>query len=102
METHFEFANGENGSPRRVLRDVRVLLCDVESLKKGAGMRLGAKSRDELDVALEKMNDARKRLEIQAKKTAESTATTVRKHPYESMGVAFGVGLILGLFISRR
>jgi ElaB/YqjD/DUF883 family membrane-anchored ribosome-binding protein len=102
METHFEFANGENGSPRRVLRDVRVLLHDVESLVKGAGMRISAKSRDELDVALEKMNDARRRLEVQAKKTAETTAVVVRKHPYESMGIAFGAGLILGLFISRR
>lgn len=102
METHFEFANAENGSPRKVLQDVRVLLNDVESLVKGAGMRIGARSRDELDVALVKMNEARKRLESQAKKTAEHTAVVVQKHPYESMGIAFGLGLIVGLFCARR
>ena len=102
METHFDFASAENGSPRKVLQDVRVLMRDVESLVKEAGLRFSAKSRDELDVALVKMNAARKRLEAQAKKTAEHTAVVVRKHPYESLGVALGVGVILGLILGRK
>jgi len=102
METHFEFNSAENGSPRKVLRDVRALMQDVESLVKGAGLRLSAKSRDELDVALVKMNEARKRLEVQAKKTVEHTAVVVRKHPYESLGIAFGAGIVLGLLLGRK
>ena len=102
METHFDFNSAENGSPRKVLQDVRVLVQDVESLVRGAGLRFSARSRDELDVALVKMNEARKRLEKQAAKTVEHTAVVVRKHPYESLGIAFGVGVILGLILGRK
>lgn len=101
METHFEFGNS-NGSPRKVIQDVRVLIQDVESLVKGAGLRWGARSREDLDHALEKMTEAKKRLEKQARKTLDNTADMVRKHPYESMGVAFGVGMILGLILGRK
>ncbi|HAV65337.1 MAG TPA: hypothetical protein DCY13_23555 [Verrucomicrobiales bacterium] len=102
METHFDFAQPENGSPRKVIQDVRVLIQDVEGVLKEARQRWGAKSREELDVALEKMHLARRKLEAQARRTAEHTAEVVSKHPYESLGIALIGGLILGLLLSRR
>jgi len=41
---------------------------------------------------------------IQEKTTASARATdrAIRQHPYESLGIAFGVGLLLGVIISRR
>lgn len=33
---------------------------------------------------------------------AKTTDVTIRAHPYESMAVAFGVGIALGALISRR
>ena len=27
---------------------------------------------------------------------------TIREHPYESVGVAFGVGLLIGVLVGRR
>jgi len=102
METHFKFAEAENGSPRKIMQDVRALIEDVEVVLKEAGQRWGAKSKEELDVALAKMYEARMRLEAQARKTAESTAEVVRAHPYESLGIAFVVGLLAGLLVSRK
>lgn len=102
METHFEFAQPENGSPRKVIQDVRALLQDVEGVLREAGKRWSAKSKEELDVALAKMQDARRRLEAQARRTAETTAETVRAHPYESVGIAFGAGVLIGLLFGRR
>lgn len=102
METHFEFAQPENGSPRKVIQDVRALIQDVEGVLLEAGKRWGAKSKEELDVALAKMHEARKKLEVQARRTAETTAEVVRAHPYESIGIAFGAGVVLGLLVSRR
>ncbi|MBI1176980.1 DUF883 family protein [bacterium] len=102
METHFEFAQPENGSPRKVIQDVRALIQDVEGVLVEAGKRWGAKSKEELDVALAKMHEARKKLEVQARRTAETTAEVVRTHPYESVGIAFGAGVLLGLLVSRR
>jgi ElaB/YqjD/DUF883 family membrane-anchored ribosome-binding protein len=102
METHFDFAQPENGSPRKIMQDVRALIQDVEGVLKEAGQRWGAKSKEELDVALARMQEARRKLEEQARRTAESTAEVVRAHPYESIGVAFAGGLLIGLLLSRR
>ena len=41
---------------------------------------------------------------IQEKTTASARATdrTIRQHPYESIGIAFGVGVLIGVLINRR
>jgi len=102
METHFKFDEAEPGSARKVLQDVRLLIHDVEDVLKEAGQRWGAKSKEELDVALTKMRAAKQKLEAQARKTAERGAEVIREHPYKSLGVAFAAGVVLGLFINRR
>jgi ElaB/YqjD/DUF883 family membrane-anchored ribosome-binding protein len=68
------------------------------------------------DVAEEKVVQARKRLAGALDKGRETWATVkekacegakatdqaIRKHPYEAMGVAFGVGALIGFLLSRR
>ena len=34
--------------------------------------------------------------------TAKKTDEAIRSHPYESMGIAFGVGILIGVLIGRR
>jgi ElaB/YqjD/DUF883 family membrane-anchored ribosome-binding protein len=36
------------------------------------------------------------------KETAKKTDEAIRSHPYESMGIAFGVGILIGVLIGRR
>ena len=36
------------------------------------------------------------------KETAKKTDEAIRSHPYESMGIAFGVGILVGVLIGRR
>jgi len=102
METHFGFDQPENGSARKVMQDVRVLLHDVEDVLKEASQRWGAKSKVELDVALERMRVARQKLETQAQRTAARGAEVVREHPYKSLGLTFAAGVLLGLLLNRR
>jgi ElaB/YqjD/DUF883 family membrane-anchored ribosome-binding protein len=68
------------------------------------------------DVAGEKVSDARKRLaaalesgkEIygrvreKAVESAQSADETVREHPYQAIGIAFGIGAILGCLAACR
>src|ERR1039457_3121522 len=68
------------------------------------------------DVAGEKVADARKRVadalesakEIagrvrdQAVDYAKATDDAVHKHPYQAIGIAFGLGALLCYFVSRR
>ena len=50
--------------------------------------------------------DELRRLEISAidnaKRAARATDHAVHEHPYAAMGLAAGVGLLLGMLISRR
>ena len=36
------------------------------------------------------------------KETAKKTDEAIPSHPYESMGIAFGVGILVGVLIGRR
>ncbi len=68
------------------------------------------------DVAGEKVSEARKRLTAalesgqhlfvkvkdQAVAGAKVTDEAVHKHPYMAIGIAFGVGTLLGVLVSRR
>jgi ElaB/YqjD/DUF883 family membrane-anchored ribosome-binding protein len=68
------------------------------------------------DVAGEKVGDARKRLaaalergkEIygrvkeKAVEGAKATDQAVHEHPYQAIGIALGVGALIGYFVARR
>jgi ElaB/YqjD/DUF883 family membrane-anchored ribosome-binding protein len=68
------------------------------------------------EIADKKVADARKRLAgalergqeiyagVQEKVVngAKAADECVREHPYQSLAVAFGVGALLGIFLSRR
>ena len=33
---------------------------------------------------------------------AKATDRTIREHPYESIGIAFGLGLLVGVLVARK
>jgi ElaB/YqjD/DUF883 family membrane-anchored ribosome-binding protein len=41
---------------------------------------------------------------VEEKTTAAAKATdrTIREHPYESIGIAFGLGLLVGVLVARK
>jgi ElaB/YqjD/DUF883 family membrane-anchored ribosome-binding protein len=54
-----------------------------------------------LSAAIEKAKEVCQRLQDQTAAAAKATDRVVREHPYQSIGVAFGVGLLLGVLIAR-
>jgi len=85
---------------------------NLESLADEASALMSATA----DVAGEKVGEARKRLAAaldQAKvvygrvrdkavEGAKATDEAVHEHPYQAMAIAFGIGALVGYFISRR
>ena len=59
-------------------------------------------ARKRLTVALEKGQEIWGLVQDKACETAKAADQTVRKHPYQAMGVAFGVGAVLGYILTRR
>ncbi len=89
----------------RLVHDLKNLVIDSEDLLKELAGELsekGKQARARLAATLEAAKETCGDLKEKAKAGAEAVDETVREHPYTSIGVAFGVGLIIGVLVSRR
>ena len=92
-------------STEKLLRDLKTVVHDGEELLKAGVHDLterGVAARERLAAALEVARETRLRLEERVKSGAQATDRMVREHPYQSMGAAFGVGLLIGILLNRR
>ena len=92
-------------STERLLQDLRAVVHDGEELLKAGANELserGTAARDRLMAALEVAKETRRKLEERAVASAKATDRVIRQHPYESIGIAFGVGMLVGVLINRR
>ncbi len=92
-------------STEKLLEDLRTVVQDGEELLKAGAADLGergAAARERLAAALETAKETRRRLEEQARAGAQAADRMVREHPYQSVGVAFGIGMLLGVLVNRK
>ena len=66
-----------------------------------AGEKMG-ELRNRLSNVVESAKATCHRIEEKAVAGAKVADKTIREHPYESIGVAFGVGLLIGVLVGRR
>jgi ElaB/YqjD/DUF883 family membrane-anchored ribosome-binding protein len=59
-------------------------------------------ARRRLAAAIEKGKDAWHAVQETAVSGAKATDRAIREHPYHSIGIAFGVGILLGFLVRRR
>jgi ElaB/YqjD/DUF883 family membrane-anchored ribosome-binding protein len=59
-------------------------------------------ARSRLAAALESAKAAYQRVEEKTIAAAKATDQTIREHPYESIGIAFGLGLLAGVLVARK
>lgn len=85
------------------------LIADAESLLKhtaeyaGEGSdELRRKLSDNIENARALLQQGGLNLQERSRAAVETTEQYVKDHPLQSLGIAAGVGLILGLLISRR
>jgi len=111
METHFEdLEQGHSALAReRVMADLKALVRDSEDLLKATSGDVTEKAREaraRVMAALERARESCESMEEQSIATAKAAArkadTVIRNHPYESIGVAFGLGLLIGVLVTRR
>ena len=111
METHFEKLEQAHSqlARERILADLRALAHDSEELLKATAGDVSEKTKEvraRLSTALERSKSTMAELQSQAiagaKAAAQKADAVIREHPYESLGVAFGVGLVIGVLVGRR
>jgi ElaB/YqjD/DUF883 family membrane-anchored ribosome-binding protein len=93
----------------KLVSDMKVLVNDTEELVKATASQAGEKIVDMRHRAQEAVNKLKPQLakleaEVVEKAKATVTATNeyVHKNPWTAIGVSAGVGLIIGMLISRR
>ncbi|HOX55840.1 MAG TPA: DUF883 family protein [Candidatus Paceibacterota bacterium] len=89
----------------RLKADLKAVVHDAEELMKATANQAGEKLgevRSRLAAALESAKASCERMEDKTIAAAKVTDRTIREHPYESVGIAFGVGLLLGVLVARR
>src|SRR4051812_11429999 len=103
METNFEGMETAQSTlaRERVMEDLKSLVRDSELLLKATAGDLNEKAKEaraRVTAALERAKVTCDSLQVQAaektKAVAKEADTLIRNHPYESLGVALGVGLI--------
>jgi ElaB/YqjD/DUF883 family membrane-anchored ribosome-binding protein len=92
-------------STEKLLQDLKEVVRDGEELLRAGADELGergAAAREKLSAALEMAKETQRRLQEKAVASAKAADTYIRSNPYQSIGIAFGVGLLLGLYSARR
>lgn len=93
----------------KLVADLRLVVADAEELLKLTASQAGDKVADirnrlqeHLDLTKRKLADAQEVATEKAKAVAYATDDYVHKNPWRSIGIAAGVGLVVGLLIGRR
>lgn len=96
-------------STDRLFEDLKAVVEDAEALLSAtagqAGDRIAeARSRAEATVkaARKRMGDLQEDVIEQTKEAAEQAEEYVRSNPWQAVGIAAAVGVIIGLMLSRR
>lgn len=93
----------------RLVEDLKTVMNDAEALLRATSAQTGEKIQEVRARAEESLRQARARLsEVEeealrrARELADATEEYVRDNPWQSVGIAAGIGLVLGILISRR
>jgi ElaB/YqjD/DUF883 family membrane-anchored ribosome-binding protein len=96
-------------SKEKLVSDLKVLVGDTEELLKATAGQAGEKiavARERIQASLavykDKLLDAEQALREKTKEAARATDEYVHEHPWQAVGVAAGIGFLLGLLVSRR
>ena len=93
----------------QLLADLKTVMNDAEALLRATSTQTGEKIQEVRARAEESLRQAKARLSSiedealrRAREVADATDEYVRENPWQSVGIAAGVGLLLGLLLSRR
>lgn len=99
----------QDAGKEKFVADIKVLVADTEELLRATASQAGEKAavaRERIQATLvatkAKLIDAERALLDKTKQAAKATDDYVHDNPWQAVGVAAGVGFLLGLLIGRR
>ena len=95
----------EQVTTERLMADLRVVIGDAEELLKATAGQAGAKVDEARARAQESLRAARERLQeagAAADAGMREIDEQVRRNPWAAVGIAAGVGLVIGVLLARK
>jgi len=96
-------------SKEKLAQDLKIVISDAEDLLRATASQAGEKVaaarekiQDSLHRAKLKLADVEDVIVDKGKQTARATDEYVRDHPWQAVGIAAGIGFVIGLLIGRR
>ena len=93
----------------QLIADFNVVVADAEALLKATANQGGeklaevrAKAEESLKVAKARLLDAQDALIAKTREAARATDEYVHEKPWNAIGVAAGIGLLIGFLMGRR
>ena len=93
----------------KLAQDLRVVIADAEELLRATAGQAGEKfaaTREKVQESIARaraeLSDVEDLLVDQGKQAARAADDYVRANPWHSVGIAAGIGLVIGLLISRK
>lgn len=89
-----------------LLDDLRSLVADAETMLADSAQHAGAEARgraaDALARASSRLKDLETRVGAGAKAAADGATDYVRANPWQSIGIAAAVGVVIGVLLGRK
>lgn len=92
-------------STEKLLQDLKAVMREGEELLQAGTQDLserGMAARERLAAALGAANETRRKLQERALAGAHATDRVIREHPYQSIGIAFAIGILIGVLVNRK
>jgi ElaB/YqjD/DUF883 family membrane-anchored ribosome-binding protein len=93
----------------KFMTDIKTVLADAEDLLKQAANTTGERASELSDKALallkqakEKASDVQVVVVEKSKQAARVTDDYVHDHPWQAVGIAAGIGVVVGLLLNRK
>jgi ElaB/YqjD/DUF883 family membrane-anchored ribosome-binding protein len=87
---------------QRVIADAEELMVATAHQTEGKVVELRERINENLRLARHKLLDAEDAIKEKTREMARATDDYVHEHPWRAVGTAAGIGLVIGLLISRR
>jgi ElaB/YqjD/DUF883 family membrane-anchored ribosome-binding protein len=93
----------------KLMKDLRAVVVDTEDLIKATAGQTGERIEKVRARAEESLRNARVQvqatgndLQVAAQDAARQVSSQVRENPWTAVGIAAGIGLVLGILIGRK
>jgi ElaB/YqjD/DUF883 family membrane-anchored ribosome-binding protein len=93
----------------KLVQDLKIVISDAEDLLRATASQAGEKVaaarekiQDSLHRAKVKLSEVEDVIVDRSKQAARATDEYVHDHPWRAVGIAAGIGFIVGLLIGRR